>query len=124
MLPSCSHNLWTNLLNEIQNIEVVKYIIKYIECLSPPILTFEHKQNGRNKKNYTLFILHYFEYYSKFSKENQFVTKFDVLITSDMESIHQRDDESIDDYDSVESGKIMTMNYMEHIMLQGLYGKN
>ena len=83
----------------------MEYIVKYIECIYPSILPFERKQHGRNKKNYTIFILHYFEYYSNLSKDNKFGTKLDLLTTSDMESINQSDDESINDSDSDESGK-------------------
>ena len=53
-----SHNLWTNELKIILKIEVMESIIKYIECMSPTILPFERKQHGRNKNNYTLFIIH------------------------------------------------------------------
>ena len=87
-----SHYLWTNVLKIILKIEVMESIIKYIECMSPTILPFERKQNGRNKNNYTLFILHYLEYYDKVSNDSKSETQFYLLTTSDMESIHQRDD--------------------------------
>ena len=69
----------------------MEYIIKYIECMSPTILPFERKECGRNKNNYTLFILHYFEYYSKVSNDSQSETQLDLLSTSDMVSINESD---------------------------------
>ena len=66
-------------------------IIKYIECMSPTILPFERKQRGRNKNNYTLFILHYFEYYSKISNDSQSETQLDLLSMSDLVSINESD---------------------------------
>ena len=80
-----SHNLWTNMLKTILKIEVMESIIKYIECVSPKFLPFEHKQHGRNYNNYTLFILHYLEYCSKVSNDNKSETQLDLLTTSDME---------------------------------------
>ena len=73
--------------------------------MSPTILPFERKQPGQNKINYTLFILHYFEYYSKISNGSKSETQFDLLTTSDMESINESDGASIHVSDSNESGK-------------------
>ena len=50
---------------------------------------------------------HYFEYCQKLSHEKQVITKVNLLTTSDMESIHERDDEFMSDYDSVKSEKNM-----------------
>ena len=73
--------------------------------MSPTIIPFVRKQHGRNKNNYTLFILHYLEYYDKVSNDNKSETQLGLLTTSDMESINQSDDESINDSGSDESGK-------------------
>ena len=80
-------------------------IVKYIECMSPTILPVERKQRGRSKNNYTLFMLHYFEYYSKISNDSKSETQFDLLSTSNIESINESDGASIQVSDSDESGK-------------------
>ena len=66
-------------------------IIKYIEGMPPTMLPFECKERGRNKNNYTLFILHYFEYYSKISNDSQSETQLDLLSMSDLVSINESD---------------------------------
>ena len=80
-------------------------IIKYIECMSPTILPSERKQNGRNKNNYNLFILHYSEYYSKICNDSKSENQLDLLSTSDMESNNESDGASINGSDSDESVK-------------------
>ena len=80
-------------------------IIKYIECMSPTILPFERKERGRNKNNYTLFILHYFEYYSKISNDSESETELDLFSTSDMVSKNGSDGVSNHGSDSDESVK-------------------
>ena len=80
-------------------------IVKYIECMSPTILPFERKQRGCNKNNYTLFMLYYFEYYSNISNDSKSEIQFDLLSTSDIESINESYGASIQISNSDESGK-------------------
>ena len=63
-------------------------IVKYIEFFSPTIQQFERKQSGCNKNNYTIFILHSFEYYSKVSNDSTSETQCYLLSSSGIESIN------------------------------------
>ena len=77
-------------------------IIEYIECMTPTMLPFECKERGRNKNNYTLFILHYFDYYSKISNDTLNETQLNSFSTSDMVSINETDGASNHGSDSDE----------------------
>ena len=83
----------------------MEYIIKYIEGMPATMLPFECKERGRNKNNYTLFILHYLEYYSNICNDSQSEAQLDLLSTSDMVSINESDGASNHGSDSDESVK-------------------
>ena len=80
-------------------------IIKYIEGMPSTMLPFECKERGRNKNNYTLFILHYFEYYSNICNDSQSELELNLLTMSDMVSINESDGASNHGSDSDESVK-------------------
>ena len=73
--------------------------IHFFEALTPTILPFEVEAIDINKKNYGIFPIHYYEYYSKLSPVKKLVSDFDLMGSSDIESIHSSEDEDSDEVD-------------------------
>ena len=73
--------------------------IHFIKALPSTLLPFEVDDDRRNQTNYGLFMIHYYEYYSKLSFYKQLVNAFSQLCSSDLESIHSSEDEGLEEVD-------------------------
>ena len=78
---------------------LIESFIKFIEALPQTLLSFEVEAIGRNKKKYGIFIIQYYEYYSKLSPDKQLVSDFYMMGSSDIESIHSSEDEDSEGVD-------------------------